>query len=221
MQGERTKQTKLLKDSFREFMKGVCTSVPGHVLTFDPDTQLAQVQVGIQRVDVNGVSLTIKPIIEVPLCFPGDDFGIEFQIDPGCEGLIHFSQRCVDGWLQTGGIAVNPIGRFHNLQDAFFMPGYRSLPNVLPDFQNNGVRLRNRTGTQFAWLKNDGSIFVENGAGHIRMAADGTITINGVVITVASLVTTPNDVVADTISLKTHRTSGVTPGSGISSVPVP
>jgi hypothetical protein len=51
-------------------MKGVCTSLPGHVLTFDPVTQLAQVQPGILRVDINGAEFTIPPIVEVPVYFP-------------------------------------------------------------------------------------------------------------------------------------------------------
>lgn len=214
------KQSTLVKSTFRELMKGVNTSIPGHVLAFDPDTQLAQIQVGIERTDQNGAINSVPPIIEVPVHFPGDDFAVEYQIDPGCEGLIHFSQRCIDGWLQSGGIAPNPIARFHNMQDAFFVPGFRPLSDVLPSFQNNGIRLRNKAGNQFVWLKNDGSIFVENPAGHIRLGADGTVTINGVTITPGGLVTTANDVVAGTITLKTHRTSGVTPGVGISSVPV-
>ena len=54
----RTKQAKMMRDAFRELMKGVFTSVPGHVLTFDPVTQLAQVQVGIVRVDINDAEFT-------------------------------------------------------------------------------------------------------------------------------------------------------------------
>lgn len=221
MASGRAQQTKVLRESFRELMKGVSTSTPGYVLAFDPVTQRAHVQIGIQRVDLNGSIFVPPPIIEVPVYFPGGDFAVEYQIDPGCEGDILFSQRCIDGWLQTGGVAVNPIGRFHDAQDAFFLPGFRSLPNVLPDFQNNGIRLRNKAGTQFAWLKNDGSIFVENGAGHIRLAANGTVTINGVTITPASLVTTTNDVVAGTINLKTHRHTGVTAGGATSGTPTP
>lgn len=217
----RAKPTELLRRAFIEMMKGVCTSIPGHILTFDPVTQLAQVQVGIVRVDVNDAVFEVGPIIETPVHFPGSDYCIEYQIDPGCEGWIMFSQRCIDGWIQSGGIAANPIGRFHDMQDACFIPGLRPIPDALPSFQNNGVRLRNRAGTQFAWLKNDGSIMIENGAGHIRMAADGTVTINGVTINTASLVQTPNDVRAATVSLKTHIHSGVTPGSGNSGAPVP
>lgn len=199
----RTKQTKLIKDAFRELMKGANTAIPGHVLTFDPASQLAQVQIGILRQDLTGAEFAVQPIIEVPVQFPGDDWAIEFQIDPGCEGMIHFSQRCIDGWLQSGGIATNPVARFHNMQDAFFAPGYRSLPNVLPGFQNNGVRLRNRAGSQFVWLKNDGSIFIENGTGHIRLGSDGVVTINGATIPLSGDVIT-----AAGISLNTHIHEG-------------
>lgn len=228
----RAKQAKLIRDAFRELMKGVCTSVPGHILTFNPDTQMAQVQVGIVRVDINDAQFTLKPIIETPVYFPGGDYCVEYQIDPGCEGDILFSQRCIDGWIQSGGVASNPIGRFHNMQDAMFLPGFRSVPNALPDFQNNGVRMRNRAGTQFVWLRNDNSIsmdngvakfevradgttLMQNGAGSFQLQADGTFLINGLKITPAGDVITANG-----ISLNTHRTKGVTRGNQISDEPI-
>lgn len=211
----RAKQARMVRDAFRECMKGVCTSIPGHVLTFDPDTQLAQVQPGIMRVDINGAEFKVPPIIEVPVYFPGGDYCIEYQIDPGCEGDILFSQRCIDGWIQSGGVAANPIGRFHNMQDAMFLPGFRSQPNVLPSFQNNGVRMRNKAGTQFVWLKNDNTISMQNGAGSFQLLADGSFLINGLKITVDG-----NVITAAGINLNTHRHTGVTPGSGTSGVPV-
>lgn len=209
----------VMKTAFRELMKGVYTCVPGHVIVLT-DNQRAQVQIGITRVDINGAEFEVAPIIDVPVLFPGDDFAVEYQIDPGAEGLIFFSQRCTDGWKNTGGIAQNPIGRFHDLQDAFFIPGFRSLPNVLPSFANNGIRLRNKAGTQYAWLKNDGSIDIDNGAGHIRIAASGVVTINGVTFSTDGLVSTSNDIVAGPITLRTHRNTGVEPGSGTSGGPV-
>lgn len=211
----RAKQARMVRDAFRECMKGVCTSIPGHVLTFDPDTQLAQVQPGIMRVDINGAEFKVPPIIEVPVYFPGGDYCIEYQIDPGCEGDILFSQRCIDGWIQSGGVAANPIGRFHNMQDAMFLPGFRSQPNVLPSFQNNGVRMRNKAGTQFVWLKNDNTISMQNGSGSFQLLADGSFLINGLKITVDG-----NVITAAGVNLNTHRHTGVTPGSGTSGVPV-
>ena len=212
----RTKQAKMMRDAFREVMKGVCTSLPGHVRTFDPVTQLAQVQPGILRVDINGAEFTIPPIIEVPVYFPGGDYCVEYQIDDGCEGDILFSQRCIDGWVQSGGVAANPIGRFHNMQDAMFLPGFRSKPNALPSYQNNGVRMRNKAGTQFVWLKNDNTISMQNGAGSFQLLADGSFLINGLKITPDG-----NVITAAGVNLNTHRHSGVTPGSGTSGVPVP
>ena len=228
----RAKQSKLILDAFREAMKGVCTSLPGHVLTFDPLTQLAQVQPGVSRVDINGAEFTIPPIIEVPVYFPGGDYCVEYQVDPLCEGDILFSQRCIDGWIQSGGVAANPIGRFHNMQDAMFLPGFRSRPNALPAFQNNGVRIRNRAGGQFVWLKNDNSISVDNGAakinvqpdgvilmdngaGMFQLLADGSFLINGLTITPDG-----NIITAAGVNLNLHIHSGVTPGSGNSGAPV-
>jgi hypothetical protein len=211
----RAKQARMIRDAFRELMKGVHTSIPGHILTFDPVTQLAQVQVGIVRVDINDAEFTRKPIIETPVYFPGGDYCVEYQIDPGCEGNILLSERCIDGWVQSGGVAANPIGRFHNLQDAMFLPGFRSRPNALPDFQNNGVRIRNRAGTQFVWLKNDNTISMENGAGVFQLLADGSFLINGLTITPDG-----NIITAAGVNLNLHIHSGVTPGSGNSGAPV-
>lgn len=222
----------VIKDSFRELMKGVFTSIPGYVLTLESggSQQRAQIQVGIQRVDINGATFNMPPIINVPVLFLGGNYSVEYQIDAGTEGLIFFSQRCVDGWKNTGGIAANPLGRFHDMQDAFFIPGFRSLPNVLQSFQNNGIRLRNKSGSQFAWLKNDGSIAVENGSGFIRIGSDGTVNINGVTFDTSSNVTTATtvkaakvtgteDVVFGTISGKKHVHGNVERGNDVSGDP--
>lgn len=225
-------------NAFREMMKSVNTVTPGHFIAFtDMSAQRAQIQVGIERVDINGATFRVPPIIDVPVLFIGGDFAVEYQLDGGEEGLIVFGQRCIDGWKQTGGVAANPIGRFFELQDAFFIPGVRSLPNALPDFQNDGIRLRNRSGDQFAWLKRDGSVLVENASGHIRIAPDGVVTINGVTfdtsgnvsspasIEAAERVTAPTvhgtqDVIFRDISGVNHRHSNVENGPDISGGPV-
>jgi len=149
--------TELIQRSFIEMMKDVGTSIPGNILAYDPDTQLAQLQIGIQRVDVNGVTFTPPPLIECPVYVYGGDFTVETQIDPGTEGIIFFSQRCIDAWNDTGGVANIPILRFHDFSDAYFLPGMRSQPNVVSGHANNGIRLRNKAGDKYIWLKNDGT----------------------------------------------------------------
>ena len=159
---QRASLTELVKRTFTEMMKDVGTSIPGHITAFDAARQIAQVQIGIQRIDNNGNRFDPPPLIECPVYVAGGDYAVEIQIDPGCEGVILFSQRCIDAWVDTGGVANNPILRFHDFSDAYFLPGMRSQPNKLPSFQNNGIRMRNRSGDQSVWLKNDGTAHINS-----------------------------------------------------------
>lgn len=199
--------TELTKRTFFEMMKDVATSIPGHVIAFDPVKQLAQIQIGVIRKDVKGVRFEPPPLIEVPVYFAGgSQFFMEHQIDPLDEGVILFSQRCIDGWSTTGGIANNPIMRFHDLNDAMFLPGLRSQPNVISDFSNNGVRIRNNDGSQYFWLKSDKTIEAVNGAGNFTMLPDGTVNINGATIAPDGTITSPTSVGAPTVAADTSLT---------------
>ena len=210
--------TELFKRSHREFMKTVATSIPGHVIAFDPLTQHAQIQIGVVRIDVSGEVITPPPLIEVPVTFiGGSEYFQEHQIDVGSEGTIHFSQRCIDGWKTTGGVANNPMLRFHDLQDAMFVPGLRSQPNVIVDHANDGIRWRNKAGTHYVWLKNDGTIETTNdnytstvnpdgsltetnGAYTKTVATDGTVNINGFIINPDGSASSPVSVTAPTVT---------------------
>ena len=215
--------TEYAKRTFFEMMKDVATSIPGHVLAFDPKTQRAQIQIGIIRKDVQGVEFTPSPLIEVPVHFMGGNFSTEYQIDEGDDGFILFSQRCIDGWKTTGGVAVNPIMRFHDMSDAVFLPGIRSQVNVLTDFENNGIRLRNKTGAHYVWLKNDGTIELKNENGNVTMSPDGTIDANGAIITPVGAISSPvslsaPSIIVDGKELKDH--THIAGGYNISGSPV-
>lgn len=207
--------TEYAKRTFYEMMKDVATSIPGHVLAFDPATQLAQIQIGIVRTKLDKTTFTPSPLIEVPVYFAGGDFAVEHQLDVGNEGFILFSQRCIDGWMTTGGVATNPIMRFHDMSDAAFFPGIRSQPNVVSDFKNDGIRLRNKTGAHYVWLKNDGTIELKNENGNVTMAPDGTIDANGAIITPLGAVSSPvslsaPSIIVDGKELKDHTHSAGT-----------
>lgn len=59
------------------------------------------------------------------------------------------------------------------------------------------------------WLKNDGSLVIENGSGTIEMAAGGDVTINGVTIDTNGNVIAPGEVTAmdgpASVKLSTHQ----------------
>lgn len=204
-----------VRTMFREQMKGVFTALPGHVLSFDPATQLAQVQIGIQGNDNGGTAVVPTPVGDVPVFVYGGEYVAEVAIKAGCEGLIVFSQKCIDGWLNSGGVAPNPrVGRRFSMADAFFLPGVRSLPNAVSAHKNDGLRIRNKAGSQFVWLHESGDIEATNGAGYVRIGKDGTVTINGVTIDTAGNVTTPTTVTAKTVIGSTDVKFGGISGKG-------
>lgn len=215
--------SKMLRESFGEYLKdNVRTSIPGHVLKFDPATQLAEVQIGLMLGDRLGASQPRRPVIQVPVQFWGASGGtLECRVDAGTEGALLFSQECIDSWVDQGGVAVKSEPRRFSINDCYFLPGVRSKPGAISDFANDGIRLRSNDGAVYAWLKDDTTVSLSNGAGFITIGADGTVNINGVTISPASLVTTPNDMFAGPISLKLHKHGGVQTGTGTSGVSVP
>ena len=228
----RVKILPVLQKIVQETLKEVYTAIPAHILNFDPEKQLAQIELGIERVDLDGTRWTPPPIIETPVLFTGDQYSLEFEIHNGCEGLAVFSQRCIDAWVQTGGVATNPLRRFFDIQDAFFIPGFRPMTNLLKDFKNNGIRLRSPDNAKYVWIKNtgdieaandngkvsianNGAITLSNGGGSIVLDASGRVTINGLTITADGKLTDSGG-----ISLDTHVHSGVESGGSNTGAPV-
>lgn len=182
-----------LRSLFSEMVHTICdeklktevrTSLPGYILSFDATTQLAILQVGIQRLNVDGKKITPPPIVECPVCIPGATGGaIEVEIQPGDECLIHFSMRCIDGWRIQGGVApLDSVERFRQ-SDAFAVLAPRSSGNVIPGYDNNGIKVRSKDGTKYVWLKNDSTIDINNGSCNVTLNPDGTVDINGLTIT--------------------------------------
>lgn len=195
--------TELIKRSFIEMMKDIGTSIPGQIIAFDPETQLAQLQIAIQGV-AEGNPFTHQPLIECPVYFSGgSDFFIEHEVQPGDEGIILFSQRCIEAWQNSGGIAENPTLRFHDFSDAYFLPGLRSEPNAISSFSNDGVKIRNKDGDRYIWLKGDGSAEIKVSS----LTLDGDLSVLGDVGSTGT-VTGDVDVMGGSKSLLNHTHLG-------------
>lgn len=152
-------------DSFDNLMRQCMFCLPGRITAFNPETQLAQIECGIQRLR-DGKGHTIPVIENVPVCFPGDgEFYFWHQITPGeTEGLIHFAQRAIDTWIDQGGPVAPHEARMLTEDDAFFVPGVRSRPGAIPGFKNDGAGISNYAGDTFAHLKSSGEVQVESPA---------------------------------------------------------
>lgn len=164
----------LISTALAQHQIGMYTANVGHIVSFNESTQRAQIQPGIQRVDIDKSIHDPPPINDVPVLFLGGSGHLEFEVNPGDEGLIVHLQRNIDGWKQTGGIAVNPTPRIMQMQDAVFIHGVRSLPQAIQGFANDGIRMRH--GDNFVWIKNDGTIISSNEKVSVTLDNDGTVT---------------------------------------------
>lgn len=165
----------LVNDAITSRLRGLMVCLPGKVVAFDPETQMAQVECGIQK-RINGVFRTIPVIDNVRVQFAGDgEWYCWHQIKPGTEGLIHFSQRAVDTWNDQGGPVAPHELRMFSAEDAYFVPGIRSTPRIIPGFVNEGVGMSSYDGATRVHLA-PGSITLT--ATHVAIHSQ-TLTHNG------------------------------------------
>ncbi len=149
--------TPMLDAALDKALRQAMFCLPGRIVAFDPVTQLAQVECGIQQLS-DGEFETIAVIESVPVQFSGDN-GWYFwhKITPGqTTGLIHFSQRAVDTWIEQGGPVAPHELRLLSVDDGFFAPGYRTKPGAIPNFINDGIGLSNYAATTKIHLTNSG-----------------------------------------------------------------
>lgn len=166
--------SKMLRDVFGEYLKdNMRTSVPGHVLSFEASTQMAEVQVGLMLEDRFGAKQARRPIIKVPVHFWGGAGGtLECRIDNGTEGVLFFSQECIDSWVDQGGVAVKSEPRRFSINDAYFIPGIRSAPGSIKSFANDGIRLRSNDGTAYFWIHDDKTLEVDGVSLNVKCTAN-------------------------------------------------
>lgn len=155
--------TQMMESGIENYLgENVFVGVPGHVVSFDPDKQTATVQIGLLAHLRDGSTQTPNPILGVPVQFIGGQAGtLEFEIGPGTEGYIHFSHWCISSWVRSGGIQGRDEFRQFDSADAVFVPGVRSIAKAMTSFQNNGIRLRNASGSAYYWVKRDGNVEVD------------------------------------------------------------
>lgn len=123
----------LLKQGVRGAVAQVHTSMPGVVVSYNRDTQLASVQPAIKAAyahpDTGERTPYALPVIaNVPVAFPqGGGFSMAWDLVAGDEVLLCFCERSTDEWKTHGGAGhETQDARRHDLQDAIALPQLRS-----------------------------------------------------------------------------------------------
>jgi hypothetical protein len=161
--GDKTPQVEqVVNQAIEKALVHTWTAIPGIVDSFNPEKQIASVKVVVkQEYPKWGAGETAErdhPILSyVPVCFPGGSrFHITYNLEPGDTGLVIFSARALDDWLEHGKILKPAVRRKHSFSDALFLPGFRSFPEVITEFQPDGIEIRNKSRTSYIRLNDNG-----------------------------------------------------------------
>jgi hypothetical protein len=208
--------SKMLRGIFGEYLKdNMRTSVPGHVLSFDQVTQMAEVQIGLMLEDHLDNQEARRPIICVPVQFWGASGGtLECRVGAGTEGVLYFSQECIDSWVDQGGVAVKSENRRFSINDCYFIPGIRSIPGAITNFANDGIRLRSNDGSAYFWIHDDKTLEIDGVSLNVKCSANFERPVN-----FELAVTTETTIHNQGVSIGfEHTHNGVQSGSGNSGV---
>lgn len=141
-------------------------------------------------------------LLDVPAIFLGGGlFRLTFPIAKGDTCLILFNDRDIDNWLQSGQVGPVASSRMHSFSDGIALVGLRPTSSPLEDFDTSRAALGN------------GDTYVAVGPTKIKVANPDT-TLNTLL---QNLLTQLQSL---TTQLALLTVSGVTPGPGVSGVPV-
>lgn len=182
------------------------TCIPGVIDSFDGNTQTATVIPAISMktfIDNKEGVLEFPPIINAPIVFPfaiTAGFALTLPVRRGDPCIILFSQRSIDNWHDKGGIQPSEDGigaRHHDLTDAIVLMAASPSPNVLGEWEAEGIQIRNRDKTSTSTVYDDRIV--------LDRAGTSTITVfeTKVVIktTVEVIIDTPKTTITGTLTV--------------------
>lgn len=161
---------------------GIWTALPCIIQSFNAAKQTCTAQpalkASVQRQNGEWEWVTMPLLVDCPVFFPsGGGVTLTFPVQPGDECLVIFANRCIDAWWQLGGIQVQAEFRMHDLSDGMALPGFASLPKVIPSISGSSAQLRDSAGTTMVEVTTAGSVNIK-ATGSVSIEAPN-ITITG------------------------------------------
>ena len=192
----------------------------GKIVSFNKDDLTCEVELLEKMSLPNGGYLDFAPLLQLPLIIEGTDSAhLTWGNIVGSECLVHFNDRDIDNWFKTGEKYIPNSTRLHNLSDGFVTLRPYSNGKVFT-YDDEAVVLEN-SSCKIRITEN--TIQITNGSLNFEISGNtltvtGNVVVNGD-ITTTGTITGQTDVVAGTISGKSHTHGGVTTGSGDTGVP--
>lgn len=148
--------------------------LPARVVTYDRETNRAQVQPMIMVVTTDGSQISRAPIAQVPVFqLGGGNMFINFKILPGDLGWILANDRDISLFLQSYSEARPNSFRKNNFADSLFLPHLMTEYTIVDD--NELAVIQNREGTvRVALLEDRVRVTAPEG-----LEIDGGVTVTG------------------------------------------
>lgn len=192
----------------------------GKIVAFNKEDLTCDVQL-LELINKVGGGYDKYAIIpQLPLIIEGTDTSwLTWGNIVGCECLVHFNDRDIDNWFETGEEYLPNSTRLHNFSDGFVTLRPRNKLKVF-QYDDQAVVLKNSdsmvrmTNNTIQITNNNLNMLIQNGT----VTITGNVIVNGN-ITASGTITGQTDVIADTISGKNHVHSGVRTGDSNTGVP--
>ena len=141
----------------------------GEIVSFNSQTQTAEVQIKMQRT-VKGEIKDYPVLIDCPCIVLGGGEGrITFPISAGDSCLVIFNDKDIDNWYDGGQKMPPRSQRLHDFADAFALVGIRNRQNQISDYFADGVELKH--GNSSIKLK-DGYINIKGNVNIVQNTVD-------------------------------------------------
>lgn len=168
----------VIRAMFEQKLAHVRVGMPGEIVSFDKETQLAQVKplLSDQIFDADGAvgSVALETLQGVPVVFEGAaSFAATWPVAAGDPCWLTFSDRSLDQWFERGGVVDPGDERGHDIADPIAFLGVRSKPGALTHFDATRA-VWGGTGATAPRIAVDGSM-VHLGVGHEEQAAQSVV----------------------------------------------
>ena len=157
-------------------------AIPGIIQSFNEKQQTATVQPAITeniRIGQGGAKPIQLPLLtDVPVFFPrAGGYCLTFPVKAGDECILIFSDMCIDGWWQSGGVCDQVETRRHDLSDAQAFLGITSVPRAVTGYSTNSLMLRNESKDSYFEIVDDSKTINIIGAENLNINVMGNLAI--------------------------------------------
>ena len=134
----------------------------------------------MQMVDDDDSAIEYPPLVDCPCLFTrGGGFHVVHPYSAGDSGLVLFSDRCLDGWFESGKTAPPVDFRVHSMSDAYFIGGADHLGNVSP-IVSGAMFIGKDDNSAGLQINSDGSVILKGTSFTIQPVTNAAqINVNG------------------------------------------